>query len=418
MRVIHDPIHGTFQLHDLSWLIIDTPEFQRLRNIKQTANTCFVYPSARHTRFEHSLGVAHLCEFFCDFLEIKSKKQYLDTTTKLVIQIAGLCHDLGHCAFSHLFDDVIANRISKVNTRHEHFSYLILKRIYENNKAKFHDYNFNDDQLHLVGKLILGSKDKIPDFLKEELVWNNSDDGNFIYQIISNEINGIDVDKFDYIKRDCYYTGVTCGFDAQRLMQFGSIKEDSKGRSYINYNKKANEIINEMWRSRSDLHRRVYRHRVVQVVDEMISEIFSLVSDLPIVTIFPSGDKGKIQNAVLDLDLYLSLSDNIISKIKDYLLNNKSANNNRALSIINSINNRKLWKTLAKIVSTKPLDIEEIDNICISKTILKSNNEDENTEYIYYLILADNFKGDIKAIKVLLETKYKKYFVKEMSFRI
>ena len=100
-----------------------------------------------------------------------------------------------------------------------------------------------------------------------------------MFEIISNEATGIDVDKFDYIKRDCHHIGITCGFDSQRLMEFAYFKLDDKtGEVHLDYHSNGKEMICEMWRSRTDLHRRAYRHRVVQVFDEMVSEVFKLVS--------------------------------------------------------------------------------------------------------------------------------------------
>ncbi|TDG96860.1 hypothetical protein EPR50_G00234340 [Perca flavescens] len=55
-KVFNDPIHGTVELHPLLIKIIDTPQFQRLRNIKQLGGAYFVYPGASHNRFEHSIG--------------------------------------------------------------------------------------------------------------------------------------------------------------------------------------------------------------------------------------------------------------------------------------------------------------------------------------------------------------------------
>ena len=61
-KVLNDPVHGHFRLRPECVAVIDTPEFQRLRDIKQLGSSYYVFPGASHNRFEHSLGVCHLAE--------------------------------------------------------------------------------------------------------------------------------------------------------------------------------------------------------------------------------------------------------------------------------------------------------------------------------------------------------------------
>ena len=100
-RNIHDAVHGSFFLHKLLWHIIDTPEFQRLKNIKQTGNVHQVYDCAYHTRFEHSVAVSYLCKVFLDTLRQRLQyesddkfKNLISNKDILMLQLAGLCHDL------------------------------------------------------------------------------------------------------------------------------------------------------------------------------------------------------------------------------------------------------------------------------------------------------------------------------------
>uniref|UniRef100_A0A8C3WJW6 Deoxynucleoside triphosphate triphosphohydrolase SAMHD1 n=1 Tax=Catagonus wagneri TaxID=51154 RepID=A0A8C3WJW6_9CETA len=104
VKVINDPIHGHIELHPLLIRIIDTPQFQRLRYIKQLGGGYYVFPGASHNRFEHSLGVGYLAG--CLVRELSEKQPELEITERdiLCVQIAGLCHDLGHGPFSHMFD--------------------------------------------------------------------------------------------------------------------------------------------------------------------------------------------------------------------------------------------------------------------------------------------------------------------------
>uniref|UniRef100_A0A3Q2CP31 HD domain-containing protein n=1 Tax=Cyprinodon variegatus TaxID=28743 RepID=A0A3Q2CP31_CYPVA len=118
-QIFKDPIHGTIELHPLLVKIIDTPQFQRLRNIKQLGAVSYVYPGATHSRFEHSIGVAYLAGEILK--SIKEKQQDLGITDwdVLCVQFAALCHDLGHGPFSHMFDLMFipeARRLKAIKT--------------------------------------------------------------------------------------------------------------------------------------------------------------------------------------------------------------------------------------------------------------------------------------------------------------
>ena len=102
--MIYDIIHGNISLCETAKKIIDTIEFQRLRDIKQLGCCYLVFPCAVHTRFEHSLGVYHLAKNYVDILNVGG--QYFTEREKLCISIAGLIHDIGHGPYSLLFDEI------------------------------------------------------------------------------------------------------------------------------------------------------------------------------------------------------------------------------------------------------------------------------------------------------------------------
>jgi HD superfamily phosphohydrolase len=370
--IIHDPIHGSFSLPRIAWIIIDTPEFQRLRYIKQTGNTCFVYPGAEHTRFQHCLGVAHLALEFGCAIKLKSAEMITDQQI-LLLCIAGLCHDLGHCAFSHLYDAciipmfqaLVIDRPGLVSiATHEEASYLILSRIWERER-EIRDVLSKAD-IHTIG-----SPDKLPKRLETELRWTDYDyKHGYLYEVVSNYRTGIDVDKFDYLKRDSHYTGIPCNFDPQRLMTFLSLKRMRNGQYIVEYLCKSNELINSMWLSRDDLHRRAYQHRVVKCIDLMTIEMIRLCADTPVPG---SNPPVLLRHAHHDLDSYLLLTDTTIVSIAESVP--------AAKVILDSIRKRDLWNTVATVISHTPLNIEFTE----TKADVRINHAEFRGEYVYYI---------------------------------
>ena len=194
MKIIKDNIYGFIQIDPLVQKIIDTYEFQRLRFIKQLGFTSFVFPGAQHTRFEHSLGVYHLTKMFLEDLDKNTK---IDKKLQTIISISGLIHDLGHVSFSHMFDHYIIPKI-KNGIEHEERSIKLFT-----NMNKKYNLGFSDIELKLIGNIILGKVDENYPL--------------FVFQIIANKKNELDLDKIDYLMRDGYYLDKKATFDYKYL---------------------------------------------------------------------------------------------------------------------------------------------------------------------------------------------------------
>lgn len=110
-KVINDPIHGHLELSGLALSIIDTPEFQRLRRLKQLGTTYLIFPGAEHTRFQHSIGVYHLARKQMEILSEKQPELLVTAREVELVAIAGLCHDLGHGPYSHAFEEWVNRRL-------------------------------------------------------------------------------------------------------------------------------------------------------------------------------------------------------------------------------------------------------------------------------------------------------------------
>ncbi|KAI7810782.1 putative deoxynucleoside triphosphate triphosphohydrolase SAMHD1-like [Triplophysa rosa] len=223
-KIFNDSIHGHIEVHPLLVKIIDTLEFQRLRNIKQLGAGYWVYPGASHNRFEHSIGVAYLAGRLIKSLQEKQPELKITDGDKLCVQIAGLCHDLGHGPFSHLFDIMF---IPEIRGSVEMFQHMLeTNELREDMKV----YGLNpDEDLLFITELIQGVN-------TSDTPWTargRTEEKSFLYEIVANKRNGIDVDKWDYFARDCHHLGLSNSFDHQRLLKFARVCEVEVGEEKV-----------------------------------------------------------------------------------------------------------------------------------------------------------------------------------------
>jgi deoxynucleoside triphosphate triphosphohydrolase SAMHD1 len=260
-KVIFDIIHGFIELDTITLSIIDTPEFQRLRNIKQLGAVHYVFPSANHTRFEHSLGVYHLAGELLNNLKNNQPELLITNRDILLVKIAGLCHDLGHGPYSHLFDTIIEEITENKFGIHERRSILILEYI-----VNKYNIDLSEEDIKFIGNLIYPC----------DLDFTNIDKNrHFLYEIISNRRNGIDVDKFDYLKRDTFYLGLSFSLDCSRIIKYVRVIDGK-----LSYLDKTYYHILEMYEIRNKLHRQVYKHKTIVGIELHIEDILKNFIDL------------------------------------------------------------------------------------------------------------------------------------------
>ena len=106
-KAMRDPVWGYVHIPEPILSIIDTEDFQRLRNITQLGYVHLVYPGARHSRFEHSIGVYHLAKQFLSRLLMSDPPLILNDEDIRVFVAATLLHDIGHYPFSHTLEELV-----------------------------------------------------------------------------------------------------------------------------------------------------------------------------------------------------------------------------------------------------------------------------------------------------------------------
>jgi HD superfamily phosphohydrolase len=329
--IIYDNIHGYINLDPIASAIVDTPVFQRLRNIHQTGILYLVFPTANHSRFEHSVGTYHLA---IQMIEKISKKQPDLKITSEIIQlvgIAGLCHDLGHLLFSHLFDDYfiesLANynelKIITKNTVHENRSITLLNYMVEKYKVLL-----NKDQIKVIGDLINPKESEYNKWKPKYQI------GRWIFQIISNPLNSIDVDKFDYLVRDTQAVGLKFGFNYSRIIEDAKVIDNK-----ICYSLQCSEDIYQMFFIRYRLHRQIYNHKAVKAIEILIIKL-----------LFEIEKESQISQYILDPEKMINLVDSFIWH---------GHSNPSVKKIIEEINQRKIPKLVYQDVSLHPCDFDE-----------------------------------------------------------
>ena len=145
MKSIKIPVHGLVEIPELCMKIIDTPEFQRLRFLKQCGFVDYVYPVATHTRLEHSIGTCYLAGLLAKRLQEVHPEHKITSSDILQVQVCALVHDLGHGPFSHSFERFIEKINSKkkiqIHFNHEEMSKELFKVLI--NKSSFIAFCFS-----------------------------------------------------------------------------------------------------------------------------------------------------------------------------------------------------------------------------------------------------------------------------------
>jgi uncharacterized protein len=221
MKYIRDSLHGNLQLNEFEVKLIDTPQIQRLRRIKQLGFTFLVYPGANHTRFEHSIGSMYLASRLAYNLKLSNEQREM-------LRVCAILHDAGHGPFSHVSEAVL---------------------------EKSHE--------ELTSKLILESE--LSEILSEKF------DPNEIIKLISGEgrlghiISGdLDVDRMDYLLRDSYYTGVAYGvIDVERLIHNMKLEDN------LILKAKGVQAAESMLLARYFMYPSVYQHHTTRIINSM-----------------------------------------------------------------------------------------------------------------------------------------------------
>ncbi|XP_062597868.1 deoxynucleoside triphosphate triphosphohydrolase SAMHD1-like [Saccostrea cucullata] len=279
--------------------------------------------------------VYHLAGELVTMLKNRQPELEISKEDILCVKIAGLCHDLGHGPFSHMFDGHFLPAVSK-KMKHEELSVKMFDHLLKRNdlNSVLEDNGLFEDDRNFIKELIMGPnqqnteeppKEQKAEPPKEESAatsekrqreYNERHHGKrkFLFEIVSNKRNGIDVDKWDYFARDCRMVGINSNFDHTRCMNYAKVLETEDGGFQICFRDKEVRNLYEMFHTRNILQRIACQHRVGNIIDAMITEALFLARDVRLIS-DKDGKEVTISETVNDMDAYQKLTDNIFQDI-------------------------------------------------------------------------------------------------------
>jgi uncharacterized protein len=371
LKIFNDPVYGFINVpFEEIFDLIEDPYFQRLRRIKQLGLTQLVYPGALHTRFHHAMGAMYLMVQAIEILRFKGHE--ITDEEALGVTTAILLHDIGHGPFSHALENSIVHEMN-----HEDLSTLFFER--------------------LIGKY--GNNLEIA-----KNIFNNTYHKKFLYQLVSGQL---DMDRLDYLNRDCYFTGVSEGvISYDRIIKMlnvanGELAVDEKGVY----------SIEKFLIARRLMYWQVYLHKTVISAENLLINILRRAKDLalagekifstPSLAIFLSkkyyrDDFAKDYNL---LDQFAKLDDfDVVASIKVW-----AESSDFVLSkLCNNLLNRSLYKIEIQRDRFKQEYIEKIKSI--TKKVLKIGEEELQYFVIEGIACNNAYDPAVGSIKVILKT--------------
>ncbi|MFZ5816774.1 MAG: HD domain-containing protein [Bacillota bacterium] len=280
--VFRDPIHGNISVTDPTvFALIQSPEFQRLRRIRQLGTSFISYPGAEHTRFAHSLGVYHLMNRVLKHLTEHGVP--IDPEEHAMACCAALLHDIGHGPFSHLFEKLT----------HSHHERWVERIITSPESSIFHILaGRNPAWPSRIASFVSGTWDGKP-FLKE---------------LISSQL---DVDRMDYLLRDSRMCGVTYGqFDLERLIQTITVVD-----GHVALTDKGIHSAEEFLLARYFMYWNVYFHKATRSIEVVLEMMLRRAVDLvrsgrhDAIAFIPPAMEPILAGRPMTLQQYLTLDE-------------------------------------------------------------------------------------------------------------
>jgi HD superfamily phosphohydrolase len=255
-KIVRDPIHGDIKITGILVDLLQTPEVQRLHNIKQLGFAHLVFPGAHHTRFEHSLGSSMIASQIADILALNENE-------KKLITCAAQLHDIGHGPFSHTLESILLERFG---VNHVDLTEKLILGNYDILDAKEQQFISAPKVHEILDKYQVDEKDIV------NIIRGKLSKKSYLSQLLNSTI---DVDQLDYLMRDAYYTGVAYGMiDIQRLLRTIMIHKGN-----LTLMRKGVNVVENILMARALMYSSVYFHKTVRIPELMLSKALEEIPD-------------------------------------------------------------------------------------------------------------------------------------------
>lgn len=246
-EVVRDPLWNTIRLDPTAVSIIDTPEFQRLRQIRQLGLAYLVYPGATHTRFDHALGVYHLARTTLSLLSDRGELAEVDPAECALVPYAALLHDVGHYPFSHALEELDGEWVPG---HHESLTGRFLRA---------------PSMSAVLAEIAPDAGERI-----EALIRAKSDSP--LQGLVS---GSLDLDKIEYLRRDARFCGVPYGeVDVDRLLNAITLLADpATGRVEVGIHEKGLSALESLLFAKYQMFRNVYWHHAVRAATAVYKRV-------------------------------------------------------------------------------------------------------------------------------------------------
>jgi uncharacterized protein len=308
-EIVRDPVWNTIRIDPLARRIIDAPEFQRLRRVRQLGLAYLVYPGANHSRFDHALGVYHLARRAIRLLGERGELQDLDPVDRRLVPYAALLHDIGHYPFSHAVEELDPGQVPG---DHESLT------------GRF-----------LASDAIAGALTTIaPDAVARVEAMIRGRSPSPLRGLVS---GSLDLDKIEYLKRDARFCGVPYGeVDVDRLLHALTVVTDpERGDREIGIHQKGISALESLLFAKYQMFRNVYWHHAVRAATAVFKRLVERAQDAQLIR--PDELVGRSDEG------FLALVESRAERATD------GASASRASRLIARIQERRLPKRAAEV---------------------------------------------------------------------